>query len=71
MADTRPVYALTKLNDKTYWNQVGVAFAPNQDGSITLQLNCVPLSGKLQIRDKQSDADESVNGHETGAHRGR
>ena len=51
----RPVYALTKLGEKTFWNQVGIAFPPNQDGSITIQLNCVPLSGKLQIRDKKEN----------------
>ena len=57
----KPVYALTKLGERTFWNQVGVAFPPNQDGSITIQLNAVPLSGKLQIRDAKSDADEDFD----------
>lgn len=55
----RPVYALTQLGEKTFWNQVGVCFPENKDGSVNIQLNCVPLSGRLQIRDKKSDADES------------
>lgn len=59
----KDVYALTKIGDRTIWNKVGVAFPPNKDGSITIQLSCVPLSGKLQIRDKNGDAHE---GHENG-----
>jgi len=57
--DTRPVFALTQLGKKTFWSQVGVAFAPNKDGSVTIQLNCIPLSGKIQIRDRVSDAQET------------
>lgn len=56
----RPVYAITKLGDRTIWNQVGIAFPENRDGSITIQLSAVPLSGKLQIRDKQTNGDENV-----------
>ena len=52
---SKPVYALTRLGDKTYWSQVGVAFPANKDGSVNIQLNCVPLSGRLQIRDKNGD----------------
>lgn len=51
----RDVYAVTKLGDRTMWNKVGVAFPPNKDGSVTIQLSCVPLSGKLQIRDKKDE----------------
>lgn len=35
----KDVFAVTKIGDKTYWNKVGVAFPPNKDGSVTIQLN--------------------------------
>ena len=65
---TKAVYALTRLNDRTYWSQVGVAFPPNKDGSVNIQLNCVPLSGRLQIRDQKSDADEQEAGNGRRSH---
>jgi hypothetical protein len=49
------VYALTERADKTYWTKVGVAFAC-RDGSLTVQLDALPVSGKLQIRsERQAD----------------
>lgn len=33
----------------TYWNRVGTAWV-NRDGSINVQLNCLPLDGKVQLR---------------------
>jgi len=35
---------------KSYWTKVGVGFV-NRDGSITLQLDAIPISGKLQVRE--------------------
>ncbi len=52
------VFALTKVNGTTIWTPVGVAFPPNRDGSINITLNCVPLSGKLQIRDRNGEDKE-------------
>ncbi len=47
---------------KSYWTRVGVGFV-NRDGSITLRLDCIPLSGTLQVREwepyeRRSDAAE-------------
>lgn len=39
-------------NKKGYWIKVGVAFE-NQDGSLNVALNCLPVDGKLHIRDKK------------------
>jgi hypothetical protein len=44
------VYVITKRDRKSYWNRVGVAFV-NQDGSINVRLEALPVSGELQIRD--------------------
>lgn len=57
------VFALTKVNGTTIWTPVGVAFPPNRDGSVNIQLNCVPLSGRLQIREKNGDAKEPEAGN--------
>lgn len=50
----RSVYVIavrsTPEGSKSFWTKVGVAH-DNQDGSITIQLDALPLSGTLQIRD--------------------
>ncbi len=35
---------------KTYWVKLGMAFI-NADSSINVYLDCLPVNGKLQIRD--------------------
>jgi hypothetical protein len=35
---------------KSFWTRVGVGFV-NQDGSITLRLDAIPVNGMLQVRD--------------------
>jgi len=35
---------------KPFWQKIGVAFV-NSDGSLNVLLNCLPLDGKLHIRD--------------------
>lgn len=35
---------------KNFWQKVGVAFE-NKDGSMSVVLNCLPVNGKLQIRE--------------------
>ena len=37
--------------DRARWVRVGVAF-PNRDGSLNVLLHALPLSGRLQIRDR-------------------
>jgi hypothetical protein len=38
---------------KSFWVRVGAAF-PNQDGSLTLKLDALPVNGTLQVREPQS-----------------
>lgn len=51
-SDTKAVFAVTERGEKSYWTRVGVAMT-NRDGSITLLLDALPVSGKLQIRDDE------------------
>ena len=46
------VFALNERDGKTFWTRVGVAW-PNRDGSLTLQLDAIPVGGKLQVREPQ------------------
>lgn len=46
------VFMVNKSEDgeRSYWTKIGVAFV-NRDNSLTVELNAIPLSGRLQIRD--------------------
>lgn len=54
----RAVFVLTEKmtseGARTYWTKVGAAF-DNKDGSVTVRLDALPLSGTLQIRDEDKD----------------
>ncbi len=50
------VYGLTPSDRGTRWIRIGVAFI-NRDGSETVYLDAVPLSGKLQIREESRKAE--------------
>jgi hypothetical protein len=43
-------YVITTRNGRHFWNRVGVAFV-NNDGSINVKLEAVPVNGEIQIRD--------------------
>ena len=43
-------YNITTRNGKNFWNRCGVAFV-NNDGSINVKLEAVPVNGEIQIRD--------------------
>jgi hypothetical protein len=49
------VFAITERGDKSFWTKVGVAYV-NRDGSVNVQLDALPVSGRLQIRsDEERD----------------
>jgi hypothetical protein len=50
--EPKAVFALTERDEKTFWTRIGAAFT-NKDGSITLQLDALPVSGRLQVRDDE------------------
>lgn len=58
-AKMKIVYAITSREakpgsaeaaPKKYWHRVGVAFV-NRDGSLSVKLEALPVSGELHIRD--------------------
>jgi hypothetical protein len=53
----RPVFSLTERDGRTFWSRIGVAF-DNSDGSVTLNVDAIPISGKLQIRDRDHRDEE-------------
>ena len=54
----KDVYAIVSngKDEKGYWVKIGVAFT-NKDGSLSVILNCLPLDGKLHIRDRKEKGD--------------
>lgn len=56
MAKPLICYAINERGGKSYWTRIGVAFV-NQDRSINVRLECLPINGELQIRE-QVDRDE-------------
>ena len=47
--EPRNVFAITERGDRSFWTKVGVAYE-NRDGSTNIQLDALPVSGRLQIR---------------------
>ncbi|HTP41178.1 MAG TPA: hypothetical protein VEI24_01870 [Nitrospiria bacterium] len=45
----RQVFAIAQRNGKSYWIRIGAAFI-NQDGSETVLLDALPVTGRIQIR---------------------
>ena len=51
MKDVYAIYENKNHNGQARWVRVGVAFE-NRDGSVNVLLDAIPLSGRLQIRDR-------------------
>ena len=45
---------MTEGGARTFWTRIGKAY-DNKDGSTTLKLDALPLSGTLQVRDEGQD----------------
>ncbi len=45
--------------ERAIWIRVGTAFE-NRDGSLNIFLDALPISGKLQVRDRREKADASA-----------
>jgi len=56
--DKKSVFALTERDQKTFWTRIGAAFT-NKDGSVTVQLDALPVSGRLQIREDEEREERS------------
>lgn len=44
------VYNVVDRGEKSFWNRIGIAFT-NRDGSMSVKLDALPLSGSMQVRD--------------------
>jgi len=44
------VYVITERSSRKFWNRIGVAFV-NSDGSLTVKLEAIPVSGEMHVRD--------------------
>jgi hypothetical protein len=50
---TKAVYMITEREGaRSFWTRIGSAWV-NRDGSTTLRLDALPLSGTLQVRDPE------------------
>jgi hypothetical protein len=58
----KDVYAIYESKgegrERSRWVRVGVAF-DNRDGSLNVLLDALPLSGRLQIRNRSNEATEN------------
>lgn len=44
------VYVINERAGRNFWSKIGVAFQ-NQDGSLNVKLDAIPVGGEMQIRD--------------------
>jgi hypothetical protein len=58
------VYVITERGGRSFWNRCGVAFV-NNDGSLNVKLEAIPVNGEVHIRD-YVPREESSNGHVRG-----
>jgi hypothetical protein len=64
-------FSITERDGKTYWSKIGVAFV-NRDGSINVNLEALPVSGKLQIREEEDRRERPAGaGDDRGGHGSR
>ncbi len=49
-AKMKVAYVITERGDRSFWNRIGVAFT-NRDGSLSVKLDALPMSGQIHIRD--------------------
>lgn len=58
------VYNVTERAGRSYWTRIGAAFV-NRDGSLSVRLESMPISGEMQIRD-QAPREAVANGEALG-----
>jgi hypothetical protein len=55
---------VTQKGDKSYWNKVGAAWAHRDDNGYTIQLEVVPINGRIVLRQPIEDPVEASNDKE-------
>jgi hypothetical protein len=56
MVEDLPVTG-SRPEKKSYWTKIGVAFE-NRDGSFSLELSAIPVTGRMQMREPADRRDE-------------
>jgi hypothetical protein len=73
-AKYKEVFTITEGQEgKKFWHRIGTAF-PCQDGSINVQLDALPINGKLNIRDpkpKDEQGGQRQGNNQQQGNRGR
>ncbi len=66
----KDVFAIVERGQgqKAIWIRVGVAFI-NQDGSLNIRLDAVPLTGTLQVRERRQDQSRQRQPESQGGYR--
>ena len=61
--DRKDVFVIIDKGEgkKSFWHKIGVAFV-NKDGSLSVHLDSLPMTGKLQIRDHVERSDNQGGG---------
>ncbi len=52
----KTVFTIVEHKGRSYWTKVGIGFV-NNDGSLSLKLEALPVNGQLQVRDYESRED--------------
>lgn len=52
---------VTEKGDKSYWNKVGAAWSHKDEKGFTVQLESLPVGGRIVLRLPLEDASETPN----------
>ncbi|TCP38784.1 hypothetical protein [Rhodovulum marinum] len=55
---------VTQKGDKSYWNKVGAAWAHKDSAGYTIQLEVVPINGRIVLRQPIEDPREPATDQE-------
>ena len=53
---------VTQRGDKSYWNKVGAALMHRDEKGYTLQLESLPVGGRIVLRQPLDDANDNAAG---------
>ncbi|MET4493551.1 hypothetical protein [Bradyrhizobium sp. LA7.1] len=51
------VYVVEGEGDKAYWTKIGAAWAHEDGKGFNINLSCLPLNGRLVVREPKPDAE--------------
>ncbi len=52
------VYSIKDRGEESYWTRIGAAFV-NKDNSLSVVLDCLPVDGRLHIREATQKEEEN------------